>query len=84
MEIMYDIKKRELYKYDNYKSFSAFLRYFSYNEATIYRYIRVYTQLLNGKIKIEDIHNNGIAFIFLVFSAYTCSLLNNFYKVYSI
>ncbi|WP_418456556.1 chromosome replication/partitioning protein [Borreliella lusitaniae] len=63
MKILYEIKQKELYKYDGFKSFEQFIRSFVIAKTQAYAYLKVYEKVLEGVI--SDASCCCIAYIML-------------------
>ncbi|WP_215536646.1 chromosome replication/partitioning protein [Borreliella bavariensis] len=59
MKILYEIKTRELYKYDGFVNFNAFIKSFEVARSQAYRYLKIYQKVLEGKVSIEKIKRVG-------------------------
>ncbi|ACN55124.1 chromosome replication/partitioning protein [Borreliella burgdorferi] len=59
MKILYEIKRKELYKYDNFSSFEHFVKHFVIAKSQAYLYLRVYEKVLEGAISIDKIKEIG-------------------------
>ncbi|WP_215536674.1 chromosome replication/partitioning protein [Borreliella bavariensis] len=59
MEILYEIKTRELYKYDGFTSFDQFTQHFVIAKTQAYKYLRVYQKVLDGVVTIDRIKEIG-------------------------
>ncbi|WP_330999579.1 chromosome replication/partitioning protein [Borreliella burgdorferi] len=59
MKILYEIKKKELYKYDNFSSFEQFIKHFVIAKTQAYLYLKVYEKVLEGAISIDNIKETG-------------------------
>lgn len=60
MKILYEIKKKELYKYDNFSSFEQFLKSYVIAKSQAYTYLKIYEKVLEGVISIEKVKKMGI------------------------
>ncbi|WP_338024405.1 chromosome replication/partitioning protein [Borreliella mayonii] len=60
MKILYEIKRKELCKYDNFSSFEQFIyKTFCNCKTQEYLYLRVYEKVLEGAISIDKIKEIG-------------------------
>uniref|UniRef100_UPI003B20E96E chromosome replication/partitioning protein n=1 Tax=Borreliella tanukii TaxID=56146 RepID=UPI003B20E96E len=59
MKILYEIKEKKLYKYDNFPSFEQFIKHFIIAKTQAYFYLRVYEKVLKGAISIDKIKEIG-------------------------
>ncbi|WP_418906479.1 chromosome replication/partitioning protein (plasmid) [Borreliella turdi] len=64
MEILYEIKTRELYRYDGFTSFDQFTRHFVIAKTQAYRYLKVYQKVLDGVVTIDRIKEIGFTNVF--------------------
>ncbi|WP_421114458.1 chromosome replication/partitioning protein (plasmid) [Borreliella americana] len=64
MKILYEIKQKELYKYDGFKSFEQFIKSFVIAKTQAYTYLRVYEKVLEGIISIDKIKVVGFNSIY--------------------
>ncbi|MCD2401604.1 chromosome replication/partitioning protein [Borreliella bissettiae] len=55
MKILYEIKKKELYKYDNFSNFEQFIKHFVIAKTQAYFYLKV----LEGAISVDKIKEIG-------------------------
>lgn len=60
MKILYEIKEKKLYKYDNFPSFEQFIKHFIIAKTQAYFYLRVYEKILEGAISIDKIKEIGL------------------------
>ncbi|WP_215537986.1 chromosome replication/partitioning protein [Borreliella bavariensis] len=59
MRILYEIKQKELYKYDGFKSFKQFIRSYVIARSQAYMYLKIYEKVLEGTISIEKVKEIG-------------------------
>ncbi|MCD2332634.1 chromosome replication/partitioning protein [Borreliella americana] len=59
MKILYEIKQKELYKYDGFKSFEQFIKSFIIAKTQAYTYLKVYEKVLEGIVSIDKIKEVG-------------------------
>ncbi|WP_418456583.1 chromosome replication/partitioning protein [Borreliella lusitaniae] len=59
MKILYEIKEKKLYKYDNFPSFEQFIKHFIIAKTQAYFYLRIYGKVLEGAISIDKIKEIG-------------------------
>ncbi|WP_418905321.1 chromosome replication/partitioning protein (plasmid) [Borreliella turdi] len=59
MKILYEIKQKELYKYDGFVRFSDFIKSFEVAKSQAYRYLKIYQKVLEGKVSISKIKEVG-------------------------
>ncbi|WP_421114478.1 chromosome replication/partitioning protein (plasmid) [Borreliella americana] len=59
MKILYEIKQKELYKYDGFASFNDFIKSFEVAKSQAYRYLKIYQKVLEGKVSIDKIKEVG-------------------------
>ncbi|WP_418457439.1 chromosome replication/partitioning protein [Borreliella andersonii] len=64
MKILYEIKQKELYKYDGFKSFEQFIKSFIIAKTQAYTYLKVYEKVLEGVISIDKIKEVGFNSIY--------------------
>ncbi|ACN93231.1 putative plasmid partition protein (plasmid) [Borreliella finlandensis] len=64
MKILYEIKQKELYKYDGFKSFEQFIKSFIIAKTQAYIYLKVYEKVLEGIISIDKIKEVGFNSIY--------------------
>lgn len=60
MKILYEIKQKSLYKYDNFSSFEQFLKSYVIAKSQAYTYLKIYEKVLEGVISIEKVKKMGI------------------------
>lgn len=60
MKILYEIKQKNLYKYDNFSSFEQFLKSYVIAKSQAYTYLKIYEKVLKGVISIEKVKKMGI------------------------
>lgn len=49
MKILYEIKEKELYKYDGFKRFNDFIKSFEVAKSQAYRYLKIYKKFQKAK-----------------------------------
>lgn len=76
MRILYEIKQKELYKYDGFKSFKQFIRSYVIARSQAYMYLKIYEKVLEGTISIEKVKEIGFV------ATYKNILKNNSLYVY--
>ncbi|ACJ73521.1 MULTISPECIES: chromosome replication/partitioning protein [Borreliella] len=59
MKILYEIKQKELYKYDGFARFNDFIKSFEVAKSQAYRYLKIYQKVLEGKVSIDKIKEVG-------------------------
>ncbi|SCW43129.1 Putative plasmid partition protein [Borreliella japonica] len=59
MKILYEIKQKELYKYDGFAHFNDFIKSFEVAKSQAYRYLKIYQKVLEGKVSIDKIKKVG-------------------------
>ncbi|MCD2409689.1 chromosome replication/partitioning protein [Borreliella burgdorferi] len=59
MRILHEIKKKELYKYDGFKSFKQFINSYVIARSQAYMYLKIYEKVLEGKVSIDKIKEVG-------------------------
>ncbi|WP_151073935.1 chromosome replication/partitioning protein [Borreliella turdi] len=59
MKILYEIKQKELYKYDGFKSFKQFIESYIIAKSQAYMYLKIYEKVLEGVISIEKVKEIG-------------------------
>lgn len=59
MKILYEIKQKELYKYDGFKSFKQFIESYIIARSQAYMYLKIYEKVLEGIISIEKVKEMG-------------------------
>ncbi|ACL34139.1 chromosome replication/partitioning protein [Borreliella burgdorferi] len=59
MKILYEIKQKELYKYDGFVRFNDFIKSFEVAKSQAYRYLKIYQKVLEGKVSIDKIKEVG-------------------------
>ncbi|MCD2410007.1 chromosome replication/partitioning protein [Borreliella burgdorferi] len=59
MRILHEIKKKELYKYDGFKSFKQFINSYVIARSQAYMYLKIYEKVLEGVISIEKVKEMG-------------------------
>ncbi|WP_031540247.1 chromosome replication/partitioning protein [Borreliella garinii] len=59
MKILYEIKQKELYKYDGFKSFKQFIESYIIARSQAYMYLKIYEKVLEGVISIEKVKEIG-------------------------
>lgn len=59
MKILYEIKQKELYKYDGFIHFNDFIKSFEVAKSQAYRYLKIYQKVLEGKVSIDKIKKVG-------------------------
>ncbi|WP_210379568.1 chromosome replication/partitioning protein [Borreliella garinii] len=64
MKILYEIKQKELYKYDGFKSFEQFIKSFIIAKTQAYTYLKVYEKVLEGVVSIDKIKEVGFNSIY--------------------
>ncbi|UPA12556.1 chromosome replication/partitioning protein [Borrelia venezuelensis] len=60
MEILYNIKNKKLYLIDGYENFNSFIKGFLIAKTQAYLYLKVYEQVLQGKLSIKEIKDKGM------------------------
>ncbi|WP_151074479.1 chromosome replication/partitioning protein [Borreliella turdi] len=60
MKILYEIKQKNLYKYDNFSSFEQFIKSYVIAKSQAYMYLKIYKKVLEGAISIEKVKKMGI------------------------
>lgn len=60
MKILYEVKQKSLYKYDNFSSFEQFLKSYVIAKSQAYTYLKIYEKVLEGVISIEKVKKMGI------------------------
>ncbi|WP_418906253.1 chromosome replication/partitioning protein (plasmid) [Borreliella tanukii] len=76
MKILYEIKQKELYKYDGFKSFKQFIKSYVIARSQAYMYLKIYEKVLEGAISIEKVKEMGFV------ATYKNILKNNSSHVY--
>ncbi|ACN52960.1 chromosome replication/partitioning protein [Borreliella valaisiana] len=76
MKILYEIKQKELYKYDGFKSFKQFIKSYIIARSQAYMYLKIYEKVLEGAISIEKVKEIGFV------ATYKNILKNNSLYVY--
>ncbi|WP_330529094.1 chromosome replication/partitioning protein [Borreliella valaisiana] len=76
MKILYEIKQKELYKYDGFKSFKQFIKSYIIARSQAYMYLKIYEKVLEGAISIEKVKEIGFV------ATYKSILKNNSLYVY--
>lgn len=64
MEILYNIKTKNLYLIDGYKSFEAFISKFLIKKTQAYSYLKIYEYVLRGDLSISDIKKRGVVDVY--------------------
>ncbi|ANA44030.1 PF-49-type protein (plasmid) [Borrelia hermsii HS1] len=64
MEILYNIKTKNLYLIDGYKSFEAFINKFLIKKTQAYSYLKIYEHVLRGDLSINDIKQRGVVDVY--------------------
>ncbi|MCD2418416.1 chromosome replication/partitioning protein [Borreliella burgdorferi] len=59
MKILYEIKQKELYKYDDFTSFKQFIKSYVIAKSQAYMYLKIYEKVLEGIISIEKVKEMG-------------------------
>ncbi|WP_420025540.1 chromosome replication/partitioning protein [Borreliella valaisiana] len=59
MKILYEIKQKELYKYDGFARFNDFIKTFEVAKSQAYRYLKIYQKVLKGEVSIDKIRKVG-------------------------
>lgn len=49
MKILYEIKQKESYKYDDFAHFNDFIKSFEVAKSQAYTYLKIYEKVLDGK-----------------------------------
>ncbi|QFI15082.1 chromosome replication/partitioning protein (plasmid) [Borrelia sp. CA_690] len=76
MKILYEIKQKELYKYDGFKSFEQFIKSFIIAKTQAYTYLKVYEKVLEGVISIDKIKEVGFNGIYHAIQNQELSVIN--------
>nr|AAU86173.1 hypothetical protein BGP322 [Borreliella bavariensis PBi] len=76
MKILYEIKQKELYKYDGFRSFKQFIKSYVIARSQAYMYLKIYEKVLEGAISIEKVKEIGFV------ATYKDILKNNSSYVY--
>ncbi|MCD2332766.1 chromosome replication/partitioning protein [Borreliella americana] len=76
MKILYEIKQKEFYKYDGFKSFKQFIESYIIARSQAYMYLKIYEKVLEGVISIEKVKEIGFV------ATYKNILKNNFSEIY--
>ncbi|MGF7102138.1 chromosome replication/partitioning protein [Borreliella kurtenbachii] len=76
MKILYEIKQKELYKYDGFKSFEQFIKSFIIAKTQAYTYLKVYEKVLEGVISIDKIKEAGFNSIYRAIQKQRLSEIN--------
>ncbi|AFI32245.1 chromosome replication/partitioning protein [Borrelia crocidurae] len=64
MEILYNIKTKNLYLIDGYKSFETFINKFLIKKTQAYSYLKIYEYVLKGDLSINDIKQRGVVDVY--------------------
>lgn len=64
MKILYEIKQKNLYKYDGFDSFEQFIKSYVINKSQAYIYIKIYQEVLEGNISVEEIKKQGFSSVY--------------------
>ncbi len=59
MKIIYEIKQKELYKYDGFTSFKQFIKSYVIARSQAYMYLKIYEKVLEGAVSIEKVKEMG-------------------------
>lgn len=59
MKILYEIKQKESYKYDDFAHFNDFIKSFEVAKSQAYTYLKIYEKFLDGKVSIDKIKKVG-------------------------
>ncbi|APS99307.1 chromosome partitioning protein (plasmid) [Borreliella mayonii] len=76
MKILYEIKQKELYKYDGFKSFEQFIKSFIIAKTQAYTYLKVYEKVLEGIISIDKIKEVGFNGVYHAIQKQELSTIN--------
>ncbi|APQ15651.1 peptide transporter (plasmid) [Borreliella garinii] len=60
MKILYEIKQKELSKYDDFANFSDFIKFFEVAKSKAYIYLKIYEKVLDSKVSIDKIKKVGL------------------------
>ncbi|WP_267903716.1 chromosome replication/partitioning protein [Borreliella bavariensis] len=63
MKILYEIKQKELYKYDDFAHFNDFIKSFEVAKSKAYTYLKIYEKVLDSKVSIDKIKKMGFKMI---------------------
>lgn len=59
MKILYEIKQKELYKYDDFAHLNDFIKSFEVAKSKAYTYLKIYEKVLDSKVSIDKINKVG-------------------------
>lgn len=59
MKILYEIKQKSSYKYDDFAHFNDFIKSFEVAKSQAYTYLKIYEKVLDGKVPIDKIKKLG-------------------------
>lgn len=59
MKILYEIKQKSSYKYDDFAHFNDFIKSFEVAKSKAYTYLKIYEKVLDSKVSIDKINKVG-------------------------
>lgn len=59
MKILYKIKQKESYKYDDFAHFNDFIKSFEVAKSKAYTYLKIYEKVLDSKVFIDKTKKMG-------------------------
>lgn len=59
IKILYEIKQKELYKYDDFAHFGDFIKFFEVAKSKAYTYLKIYEKVLDSKVSIDKNKESG-------------------------
>ncbi|WP_024653611.1 chromosome replication/partitioning protein [Borrelia persica] len=64
MEILYNVRKKKLYRFDHHATFDAFIKAFGIGKTQAYLYLKIYEQILKGTLTVKEIREKGLIEIY--------------------